>query len=292
MRTTIHTGSHPHGAWLLATRPSAPALRHLVREYVGYAEWSAGAVRRLQVPHPGVTLIINLGAPLRVGRVERAPDAVAPSFGSFVAGVHDTAVITDNTGPSSGIELNLSPLGAWALLQTPMALLANRVLSLEDVLGHPARELQALLLDHSSPDGAALDDSLAGVARWDARFDLVDVALLHRLGSTTRAPGEVQWAWSQLASPQARRPVGDITRELGGAHPEDREPNRALGPRRECGAFGASDLAVATCGRVRLRGSGASDAGVPSLRGAHAVDVATPCSPRRGRNLTGVIRYP
>ncbi|HMS04146.1 MAG TPA: hypothetical protein PKE51_14275, partial [Gemmatimonadaceae bacterium] len=121
MRTTLTTGTHPDGSWLLATRPSAPALRSLVPVYVGYDEVAASAVRRLQVPHPDITVIINLGAPLRIGPAAHAPGAHArgadaPSFGSFVAGLHDAAVTTENTGPASGIELRLTPLGAWQLL--------------------------------------------------------------------------------------------------------------------------------------------------------------------------------
>jgi len=74
--------STPELTWEIATAAPHPALRGRFGEYCGYAETSRPAVRR-EVPHAAVTLILNLGEPLRVdGR----------PFASFVAGLHDRAV--------------------------------------------------------------------------------------------------------------------------------------------------------------------------------------------------------
>ena len=210
MRTTLTTGTHPDGSWLLATRPSAPALRSLVPVYVGYDEVAASAVRRLQVPHPDITVIINLGAPLRIGPAAHAPGAHArgadaPSFGSFVAGLHDAAVTTENTGPASGIELRLTPLGAWQLLQAPLSLVTNRVQTLDEVLGPAARTLEARLRACVSTRGVD----------WDRRFDLLDTMLLDRLRTARTIPRDVQWAWRALSDPSHGRSVGDVTAALG-----------------------------------------------------------------------------
>jgi hypothetical protein len=71
--------------WETALRPAHPALAPYVpRGYVGYAERSA-PLRRLEVPHHAIVVILNLGPALAVG------DAV---HRSFVAGLHDRAVVT------------------------------------------------------------------------------------------------------------------------------------------------------------------------------------------------------
>jgi hypothetical protein len=164
MRAIVEQHEHSGASWVLATRHSAPAVRGCVPTYVGYEERSRAPLRRLEVPHPNITVIINLGAPLRV----HAPDLHAPGaiYGSFAAGLFDTVALTESTDDSAGIELNLTPLGMWRLLGTPMCELMNTVVSLDALFGATAR---------------ALEEQLRNTASWDQRFDLLDLLLARRL---------------------------------------------------------------------------------------------------------------
>ena len=197
MRAVVEHHEHSDASWVLATRDSAPVVRGCVPTYVGYEERSTAPLRRLEVPHPNITVIINLGAPLRV----HAPALHAPGarYDSFAAGLFDTVALTESTGDSAGIELNLTPLGMWQLLGTPMSELMNAVVSLDTLFGPTAR---------------ALEEQLRNTASWDQRFDLLDVVLARRLQGSRIAPAEVQWAWAQVRRAPESAAVSQIAREL------------------------------------------------------------------------------
>src|SRR5215213_4303525 len=104
----------------MANRPPSTRLRGLVAGLCDYREATAMPLRRREVPCPTVTLILSFGEPLRV-----LPGAA--SFTSFVAGLHDRPVTISHDGRQRGIQVDLTPLGAFALLGVPMHELANRV---------------------------------------------------------------------------------------------------------------------------------------------------------------------
>jgi AraC-like DNA-binding protein len=195
-RTHVERHSALHHSWELATRASIPALQALVPHYIGYSEQSTGPVRRFEVPHPNVTVIINLGEPLQV----HAPalHEAGDRYGSFVAGLFDTVAQTESGRHSAGIELNVTPLGMWQVVGVPMHELMNRVVPLDALLGRTAR---------------MLEDQLLHATSWDAKFALLDAALLKRV-QRRRPPSAVRWAWSQLARDAAPRSVSDVAREL------------------------------------------------------------------------------
>jgi AraC-like DNA-binding protein len=120
------------------------------------------------------------------------------TFGSFTAGLFDTAAVTANTGDSSGIELKLTPLGAWQLLGVRMASLHNQVVTLHDLLGAAAPQLEERL--RNTPD-------------WDTRFDLLD-ALLTRQLAQRAPPSEVHWAWSRICGAPSEASVAELTTAL------------------------------------------------------------------------------
>jgi AraC-like DNA-binding protein len=197
VRALIQAGSNADGRWEMATCPSAPGLRSVVPMFVGYSETSRRVLRRMEVPHPNVTVILNLGAPLAI---DATVLGAAPCIvNSFVAGLFDAFVVTENTGDAAGIELNLTPLGAWRLLGTPMHELTNRVVSLNELLGRSA---------------ARLLDQLRDTCSWDRRFELLDSAITARIGKGSAPPCEVQWAWDRLTDAVSPFGVGAIAAEL------------------------------------------------------------------------------
>ena len=141
-----------------------PALRPYITLYCGYEERVA-AGRRMQIPHPDVVLVIGLGPTLRVVDPRRPGDGTIERV-SFTAGVHDAYVFTESTQPTSGLQVNLTPIGAHLLFRVPMDSLANRVVELEDLFGIEAARLAERLHDAKA---------------WSERFDILDGAILRRV---------------------------------------------------------------------------------------------------------------
>ena len=180
--------------WELAYRAPNPALRGYLHDYCGYREQTPQPLARRELPHGGITLAVNLGAPLLI---ERAP------YASFVAGLHDAAVITEHQGSQYGIELRLTPIGGYTMFGTPMRELTNAVVDLGTLLG---------------PGGDTLVDRLAGTPGWAARFALLDDYLMRRFANGPVASPEVVWAWRQLSRSGGALPVGALSAEIGWSH--------------------------------------------------------------------------
>ncbi|MCW2984554.1 MAG: AraC family transcriptional regulator [Conexibacter sp.] len=179
----------PAGDWESVTRPPHPALAPLVhRGYVGYVE-HGGPLRRLETPHEAITVIVNLGPPIAVlgWGAQR----------SFVAGLHDRAVVTEHAGEQCGIQLDLTPLGARMLFGLPMRELARRVV-----------DLGALVPD-------AVVERMGQTADWAARFAALDAFLLARLDRAVAPRPDVAFAWGRLRETHGAVGVAQLCAELG-----------------------------------------------------------------------------
>lgn len=186
------------GAWELVTRPPHPGLQPYATAYMGYVETAAArAIRRREVPWPGVVLIVNFGPAFRIGD----PRTAAPAdYHSFVAGLHDSYVVTESTGPSYCMQINLTPIGAYLLFGVPMDKIANRTVDLEDLLGAGA---------------GRLSDRLQAAPTWNDRFSLVDGFIRDRVAHARGAAPQIMWAWRRLQHPDGARRIGAIAEEVG-----------------------------------------------------------------------------
>ena len=81
-----------------------PALTGLAVGYSGYRESSAGPVRRRQAPTGACAMILGLGPPLRL---HGPAGPLVPT--SFLAGLHESAVVTEFVGEQLGMQVNLTP---------------------------------------------------------------------------------------------------------------------------------------------------------------------------------------
>jgi AraC-like DNA-binding protein len=171
-------------AWQVARRPVDPRLAGLVVDACGYTELSDRPVTRRQLPHPAVTVILNLGPPVRVGGVARR---------TFVAGMHDAWTMTEFTGAQCGVEVRLTPTGARRLLGVPAAELTNVVTPL--------------------PRLDRLADRLAELPGWERRLDLVESTLLAADGPAVDPA--VAWAWRLLRRRAGDVPIGALAAEIG-----------------------------------------------------------------------------
>ncbi len=187
------------GGLALVRYAASPRLRGVARDYWGYAEQTAGPLRRRELPSADIIVIVNLGAPLQVAQPSSAP-SVIPSGGGFVAGLHETYTLTETAGSQSGVELRLSPLGAYRLLGQPMDALANRSVPLDQICGAWAVELA---------------ERMQAAPTWDDRFAVLDAALAAQLTHTRGPSPEVAWVWRQLAISGGRVPIATLAEELG-----------------------------------------------------------------------------
>jgi AraC-like DNA-binding protein len=205
---TVSRHEDGQGWWEMAGRPPHPALRSFVLRYCGYREEAADAVRRRQVPWGGVVLILGFDRPLRLWPGKPVAGDAAPvaagaaglSLTSFAAGLHDVPVFTEHCGGQYGLQVDLTPLGAYRLLGLPMAELANMIVDLADL-----------------PDGrlASLADRLGGLACWADRFALLDRVLG---GWAEQGPDPcpgVSWAVERLSATGGGIPVSGLAGELG-----------------------------------------------------------------------------
>jgi len=187
------------GWWEMVSRAAAPRLRRYVLGYCGYEEETAGFTRRRELPSGEVILIIGFGPELRTTYPALSPGREAITR-SFVAGLHDTHCIVETPGTQAGIQVNLTPIGAHLLLGVSMSELTNRVVDLHDLLGS---------------DGALFVERLYEAPDWDARFGIVDEALVRRLDRARTASPDVAWAWRRIVERRGRMTVAELCDELG-----------------------------------------------------------------------------
>ncbi len=125
---------------------------------------------------------------------EPLPDA-------WIAGLSDRyAVVGFDARRYVSIDLELTPLGAWAVIGAPLSELENQTVRLEDAFGAPARRLQYEL--HDAPD-------------WDTRFDVVERFLLERAQTGPRPTPAVAYALSRLWDTDGRERVEKLAAQLG-----------------------------------------------------------------------------
>lgn len=190
--SVVTTASHESEeySWLVARGRPHPALVGDVSSYTGYVEHSRRPLRRRETPDARVPLIISFGDPIDVGDRRLT---------SFVATLSPHAAVTEFVGRQYGIQVDLTPLGAY------------RMLGLGGSLTQEAVELPALLGRRAGP----LVDQLATTADWASRFALLDRALLE-LSAHGRAPNPaVAWAWQQLERSRGQVPVGRLAADVG-----------------------------------------------------------------------------
>ena len=180
-----------------ARRPAArgtphPALRAVVRrDYAGFTD----------ATEPSGGFVLPATTSLLV--VVKAQDSpLRPP--QFARGPHGSFSVVDGRCAPAYLEAWLSPLGAYALLGTPL-----------DELG---REAFVDLGELAGRDGRRLGDTIRELGTWSERFAALDDFLLHRIGAGPAAAPEVSRAWRRLVRSAGAVPIGSLAREAGWSH--------------------------------------------------------------------------
>jgi AraC-like DNA-binding protein len=166
--------------------PAAP-LAGRVTSYYGFEMATPEPVRQREGPGTDVVVILTFEEHWLIDGERHT---------SFVGGLYERQVTTEHPGRSLGMQVNLDPLAARAVIGAPLDELAGQTVPLEQIL-----------------DAPFLVERLAE-ADWDARFALLDETLGPRLAGA-HPSREVAWAWRRLRATNGRVPIGTLAAELG-----------------------------------------------------------------------------
>jgi AraC-like DNA-binding protein len=176
----------------------APALRTLVREYVGWREFAATPIHRRELPTEIIPVIVNFGDPIRIFDLA-APDRWT-DHDSFSTGAYDTHVIVGSAGATGGLQINFTILGARLFFGRPLRDLTNLAVPLADLMG---------------PSATAFCGRLRDAATWDDRFAMADREIVRRVTENPAPVAPVNWAWRQLRKTAGRVPITTLVNEIG-----------------------------------------------------------------------------
>jgi AraC-like DNA-binding protein len=180
-----------------AQRAGAGRSEAVVRRYVGYEEWPESGFFRREVARHGVALILGFGDTLDV--FEREVGSPTRRLRAFVVGNQTGSSMTGVWGHQLGVQVELTPAGALALLGDDIESLSDAVVPLDDALG--AR-------------GGRLVERLAAAGSWPARLDLLDAELGGDEPEPALSP-EVEWVRRQLAAARGAARVEPLMDETG-----------------------------------------------------------------------------
>ncbi|MFJ3164369.1 AraC family transcriptional regulator [Streptomyces kanasensis] len=168
--------------------------------YTGYRLHQAPPLHKLSIPATTVTLVLSWGNPIRV---LTAHDQLVTGtcWHAALVGLHTAAVTTETGGTAQGVQVEMTPLGAYSLLGIPLRHISDTMIEPADVLG------QRWV--------ARLVGRLAGATDWPARWAALNEALTHRL-SEGPAPSPVTVeAWHRLCASKGTMPVAELARATG-----------------------------------------------------------------------------
>jgi AraC-like DNA-binding protein len=184
----------------------APALRPFISWYSGYRQAGLPPARHRGLPSPYLTVIFTLDDPL-VLAAHPDPRQAPGSYRALVGGLHTAPALVTHDGRQSGVQLQLSPLGARALL------------------GMPAGELASIDVDGPAVLGAFADrivERMQEQRDWPGRFAVIDEMLTERLtellAGSGRAGGvspEVAHAWRLLLKAGGLYNIAALAAETG-----------------------------------------------------------------------------
>jgi AraC-like DNA-binding protein len=197
----IHISSHSsETSWWEMARAEPPRdLSALVVGCLGYEEEHRGVLRRREVPFAGVPVILGFGSkPYEIHTADSVTPHVTASV--FTAGLHDRPSITTQRGLQQGVQLDLTPLGAYQLFGIPMRDVAGQVLPLDELMGRDAERLV---------------DELASSPDWATRFAVLERFMRARLDDAPQVDPAVAWAWAQLERSAGGVRVADLADEIG-----------------------------------------------------------------------------
>lgn len=178
----------------------APPLSDFVA-MIWYFEGSAMAHTKERVlPNGGMELLINLHEDLIRSYDNHDPDRYETLSGSILAGTRSEYTIIDTACQSSILGVAFKPGGAFPFFGLPMSEVHGIDLSLDDLWGSHAVDLREQLL---------------AAPTLEARFTIIERALLARASRSLERHPAVEYTLRQLDMVPQSRSLAAITDEIG-----------------------------------------------------------------------------
>jgi AraC-like DNA-binding protein len=181
--------------------PAAP-LRPFVASWTGYRQAGEPPAVHRGLPSPFLTVIFTLDDPLVI-RAHPDPAQRPGTFQTLVGGLHTAPALIEYGGSQSGVQLDVTPLGARALLNMPAGELARIDVHGSEIFGRMAGQVQ---------------DRLREASGWPERFAFLEQWLLDRVRQADERAGvsaEVAHAWRRLLRSGGTVPVSELAAETG-----------------------------------------------------------------------------
>nr|WP_202511998.1 helix-turn-helix domain-containing protein [Streptomyces sp. SID3343] len=180
-------------------------MRRYVDSYVGFDFRRFPTGVHCGPPSRMLTAVISLADPLQMAA---GVDDGSPitRFDSVAGGLMCRSVAIHHDVRQQGVQVSLTPVGARAVYGLPAAVLAHRLVPLDELLGRL---------------GVELVDRLRAATTWAARFAVLDELLLRAVGRGVggdrlcRMRPEVAEAWRRLVAARGCVRVGAVAAELG-----------------------------------------------------------------------------
>src|SRR5262249_7778185 len=187
------------GRWRTAQRPAEPRLRDYVLGYFASEGFLPRPLHERHLPLREVAIVLNFAAPHRI--IDPSdPKRTTEHRNAWIAALQHRHQIREAFGARDFMVIRLTPIGAHMLLRTPMDLLTDRTLALEDADSRLAQLLT----------------SRAAEARdWAARLDIVENILAARLASSPSAPAGLLHSWRLLLGSPNQVDLARLPREFG-----------------------------------------------------------------------------
>jgi AraC-like DNA-binding protein len=170
------------GRWRAAQRPAEPHRRDYVHGYFASEGFLPRVLHERHLPSLEVPIVLNFAAPHR--SIDPSdPKRTTEHRNAWVVALQHRHQLREAFGARDFMVIRFTPIGAQMLLRTPMHLLTDRILALEEIDGRFAR----LLTTHAE---AARD--------WATRFDIVENIIGERLASAPPPPPGLLHSWRML----------------------------------------------------------------------------------------------
>ncbi len=176
--------------------PAAP-LRPYVRRYTGYRFEGFTPGVHLGLPSRDLTVIVTIDEPLQVAVPADGPTS---RLATAMSGLTTGPAVIRHDGCQHGVQLDLTPAGARALLGMPAGELATTVAPLDEALRSTAQELA---------------ERLAAASTWPQRFAILDEGLSRQLGALPAPDPHLAEAWRRIVDSGGDIRVGALAQDLG-----------------------------------------------------------------------------